>query len=214
VPQVSQASNVPQALPTLFQKFKLIFNKNALKKIERENIGHYFFKLTNNTTNYEKLVYILAGLVGPIHTQQHLVQLNILTVFFEPTTMVAGTEKKLQHGEEIANMLMSVFRVTVHERWYIDEETGKSTIQVLRINVMNPPVDTDEQEVKKELHRTGIVDYNNLTVFYNQYAPDEMSQISFLVNSEVEMKCCTTAVVNIQLRGVWCRLEESLSNYN
>jgi hypothetical protein len=28
------------------------------------------------------------------------------------------------------------------------------------------------------------------------------------------MKCCTTVIINIQLRGVWCRLEESLSNYN
>jgi hypothetical protein len=44
------------------------FNKNALKKIERGNVGHYFFRLTNNTTNYEKLVYILAGLVKSIHT--------------------------------------------------------------------------------------------------------------------------------------------------
>jgi hypothetical protein len=82
------------------------------------------------------------------------------------------------------------------------------------MNVMNPPADTDKQEVRKELHRTGIVDYNNLTVFYNQYTPDEVSQISFLVDSEAKMKCCTTAVINIQLRGVWCRLEESLSNYN
>jgi hypothetical protein len=167
VPQVPQASNVPQAPPTPPQKFKLIFNKNALKKIERGNVGHYFFRLTNNTTNYEKLVHILAGLVEPIHTQQHLAQLNILTVFFEPTTMVAGVEEKLQHGGEIVNMLMSVFGVTVHEGRHIDEETGKLTIQVLRMNVMNPPADTDEQEVRKELHRTGIVDYNNLTVFYN-----------------------------------------------
>jgi hypothetical protein len=175
VPQVPQASNVPQAPPTLLQKFKLIFNKNALKKIERGNIGHYFFKLTNNTTNYEKLVHILAGLVRPIHTQQHLTQLNILTVFFEPTTMVARAEKKLQHREEIANMLMSVFGVTVHEEWHIDKETEKPIIQVLRMNVMNPPTDTDKQEVRKELHRTEIIDYNNLTVFYNQYAPDEVS---------------------------------------
>jgi hypothetical protein len=43
------------------------------------------------------------------------------------------------------------------------------------MNVMNPPADTDKQEVRKELHRTGIVDYNNLTVFYNQYTPDEVS---------------------------------------
>jgi hypothetical protein len=208
MPQVSQVSNVPQAPPTLFQKSKLIFPKNALKRIERGNVGHYFFRLTNNTTNYKKLVHILAGLVGPIHTQQHLAQLNILTVFFELTTMVAGAEEKLQHGGEIASMLMNTFGVTVHEGWHIDEETGKPTIQVLRMNVMNPPADTDKQEVRKELHRTGIVDYNNLTVFYNQYAPDEVSQISFLVDSEAEMKRCTTAVVNIQLRGMWCRLEE------
>jgi hypothetical protein len=32
---------------------------------------------------------------------------------------------------------------------------------------MNPLTDTDKQEVRKELHRTGIVDYNNFTVFYN-----------------------------------------------
>jgi hypothetical protein len=128
VSQVSQASNVPQVPPILSQKFKLIFNKNALKKIERENIGHYFFRLTNNTTNYEKLIHILAGLIGPIHTQQHLAQLNILTIFFEPTTMVAGTKEKLQHGGEIANMLMSVFGVTVHEKQHIDEETEKPTI--------------------------------------------------------------------------------------
>jgi hypothetical protein len=214
MPQVLQVSNVLQAPPTLPQKFKLIFNKNALKKIERGNVGHYFFRLTNNTTNYEELVYILARLVEPIHTQQHLAQLNILTVFFEPTTMVAEAEEKLQYGGEIANMLMSAFGVTIHEGRHIDEETGKPTIQVLRMNVMNPHADTDEQEVKKELHKTGIVDYNNLIVFYNQYAPDEVSQISFLVDSEAEIKHYTTAVINIQLCGVWYRLEESLSNYN
>jgi hypothetical protein len=114
--QVPQASNVPQAPPTFPQKFKLLFNKKALKKIERGNVRHYFFKLTNNTTNYKKLIYILAGLVEPIHTQQHLAQLNILTVFFEPTIMVARAEKKLQYREEIANMLMSTFGVTIHER--------------------------------------------------------------------------------------------------
>jgi hypothetical protein len=69
VPQVPQASNVPQTPPTLPQKFKLIFNKNALKKTERGNVGHYFFRLTNNTTNHEELVHILAGLIEPIHTQ-------------------------------------------------------------------------------------------------------------------------------------------------
>jgi hypothetical protein len=79
---------------------------------------------------------------------------------------------------------------------------------------MNLPADTDEQEVKKELHKTEIVDYNNLIIFYNQYTLDEVFQISFLVDSEVEIKCYITAIVNIQLCGVWCRLEESLSNYN
>jgi hypothetical protein len=58
--------------------------------------------------------------------------------------MVVGMEKKLQHGREIANMLMSTFEVTVYERQHIDKETGKSTIQVLRMNVMNPPADTDK----------------------------------------------------------------------
>jgi hypothetical protein len=48
--------------------------------------------------------------------------------------MVTGAEEKLQHEGEIANMLISVFRVTVHEERYIDEETGKPTIQVLRMN--------------------------------------------------------------------------------
>jgi hypothetical protein len=93
--QVLQASNLLQAPPILFQKFKLLFNKNVLKKIERGNVRHYFFRLTNNTTNYKKLVHILAGLVEPIHTQQHLAQLNILTVFFELTTMVIGAKEKL-----------------------------------------------------------------------------------------------------------------------
>jgi hypothetical protein len=82
------------------------------------------------------------------------------------------------------------------------------------MNIINPPTNTDKQKVKKELHRTGIVDYNNFTIFYNQYTPDEVFQISFLVNSEMEIKRCTTVVVNIQLCDVWCRLEELLSNYN
>jgi hypothetical protein len=106
----------------------LIFNKNALKKIERGNVRHYFFRLTNNTTNYEELVYILAGLVGPIHTQQYLAQLNILIIFFKSITMVAGAKEKLQHGGEIVNMLMSAFGVTIYEGWHIDEETEKPTI--------------------------------------------------------------------------------------
>jgi hypothetical protein len=42
--------------------------------------------------------------------------------------MVAGAEEKLQHGGEIVNMLMSAFRVTIHEGWHIDEETEKPTI--------------------------------------------------------------------------------------
>jgi hypothetical protein len=65
------------------------------------------------------------------------------------------------------------------------------------MNVMNLLADTDKQEVRKELHRIEIVDYNNLTVFYNQYTLDEVSQISFLVDSETEMKRCTTVIVNI-----------------
>jgi hypothetical protein len=87
---------------------------------------------------------------------------------------------------------------------------------VLRVNVMNPSRDTDEQEVRRELHRTGliIVEYNNLTVYYDHYAPDDVIQINFLVNSEAELKCCTTTVFNIYLSERWCRLEESLSNYN
>jgi hypothetical protein len=87
---------------------------------------------------------------------------------------------------------------------------------VLRVNVMNPPRDTDEQEVRRELHRTRliIVEYNNFTVYYDHYAPDDVIQINFLVNSEAELKCCTTAVFNIYLSGRWCRLEKSLSNYN
>jgi hypothetical protein len=79
---------------------------------------------------------------------------------------------------------------------------------------MNPPRDTDEQEVRRELHRTGIVEYNNLTVYYDHYAPDDVVQINFLVNSETELKRCTTTVFNIYLSERWCRLEESLSNYN
>jgi hypothetical protein len=124
------------------------------------------------------------------------------------------TAGKLQNRREIANTLMSAFGVTTHEEQHMDEETGRSTIQVLRVNVMNPPRDTDEQEVREELHRTGIVNYNNLTVYYDHYTPDDVVQINFLVNSEMELKRCTTAVVNIYLHGRWCRLEESLSNYN
>jgi hypothetical protein len=125
--------------------------------------------------------------------------------------MVAG---KLQNRREIANTLMSAFGVTTHEEQHMDKEIGRSTIQVLRVNVMNPPRDTDEQEVREELHRTGIVNYNNLTVYYDHYTPDDVVQINFLVDSEAELKHCTNTVVNIYLHGKWCRLEESLSNYN
>jgi hypothetical protein len=62
---------------------------------------------------------------------------------------------------------------------------------------MNLPADTDKQKVKKELHKIEIVDYNNLIIFYNQYTLDEVLQISFLVDSEIEIKCYTTAIVNI-----------------
>jgi hypothetical protein len=128
--------------------------------------------------------------------------------------MIVGVEEKLKNGGEIASALMSAFGVTTHEGRHIDEATGEATIQVLRVNVMNPPRDTDEQEVRRELHRMGIVEYNNLTVYYDHYAPDDVVQINFLVNSETELKRCTTAVFNIYLSGRWCKLEESLSNYN
>jgi hypothetical protein len=105
-------------------------------------------------------------------------------------------------------------RLTTHKGRHIDEVTGKAIIQVFRVNIMNLPRDTDKQEVRRELHRTRIVEYNNLTVYYDHYTPDDVVQINFLVNSKAELKCCTTTVFNIYLSGRWCRLEKSLSNYN
>jgi hypothetical protein len=68
--------------------------------------------------------------------------------------------------------------------------------------------------VRRELHRTEIVEYNNLTIYYDHYTPNDVIQINFLVNSETELKCCTITVFNIYLSVKWCRLEEFFSNYN
>jgi hypothetical protein len=102
--------------------------KQTLERIEGGDIGHYFFRLTNNTTNHKELLYVLAGLVGPFHSLKHLVHLNIIAVFFKPITMIAGAEEKLQNRREIASALMSAFGVTTHEGWHMDEATGKATI--------------------------------------------------------------------------------------
>jgi hypothetical protein len=102
--------------------------KHTLKRIEGGDIGHYFFRLTNNTINHEELLYVLVGLVEPFHTLQHLAHLNIIAVFFKPITMIAEVEKKLQNRGEIASALMSAFGVTTHEEQHMDEVTGKTTI--------------------------------------------------------------------------------------
>jgi hypothetical protein len=102
--------------------------KHTLERIEGEDVGHYFFRLTNNTTNHEELLHVLVGLVGPFHTLQHLAHLNIIAVFFKPITMIAGVEEKLQNRGEIASALMSAFGVTTHERRQMDKVTGKATI--------------------------------------------------------------------------------------
>lgn len=111
--------------------------------------------------------------------------------------MAVGAEEKFQKGGEIANMLLDGYGVITHAGLHIDEVTGRLTIQVIRVNVLNPSIDTDEQEVVKKLHRTGIENYSNLVVYYNQYTPDEVVQINFLVDFETELKCCTTAVISL-----------------
>jgi hypothetical protein len=148
--------------------------KHTLERIERGDVEHYCFQLTNNTTNHKELLYILVRLVEPFHTLQYIAHFNIIAVFFEPTTMIAGVEEKLQNGEEIASALMSAFGVTTHERRHMDKAIGKTTIQVLKVNIMNPPRDMNEQEVRRELYRTRIVKYNNLTVYYDHYVLDDV----------------------------------------
>eukprot|EP00026_Physarum_polycephalum_P004234 Phypoly_transcript_04251.p1 GENE.Phypoly_transcript_04251~~Phypoly_transcript_04251.p1 ORF type:complete len:474 (+),score=98.00 Phypoly_transcript_04251:692-2113(+) len=222
-PQQQQPQQAEQAAQEPTPTYKLS-TKITLAQLEDDILaqpehGHFYFHFTNGLERIQDVLVIAGTNIGPVVAYTTDRVQNTLSIFVEPTTMAANALDILQPGQgKLYLDLLNSFQAVSYIGKERDKE-GKLKITSFRVNILNIPNNTTENQIKEALHSRGITEYSNLTIILDENENNRITGAYFSVNSDNTLRQCTQTLNHVKIitegqEPTWCKLEESVTNFD
>src|SRR5271163_1305693 len=155
----------------------------------------------------------IAALIGPVISHNINLQKQTMSIYFEPIAMVINSDELLASKRQFTSQ-MKQKGVVIHKgRDFID---GKPTLQIFRINILDVPIDLTEVKLEEALAAANLPQATNITIIIQEGENNKEAKVvaaNFRVSSSKNVEDITKRMININIRGSRCDLEEFITNF-
>src|SRR5271163_3736341 len=178
------------------------------------DLGYYTLQFTKGIDKDGKQVLSdIAALIGPVISHNINLQKQTMSICFEPIAMTINSDELLASRGQFTSQMKQKGVVIYKGRDFID---GKPTLQIFRINILDVPIDLTEVELEEVLVAANLPQATNITIIIQEEENNKEAEVvtaNFRVSSSKNVEDITKKMININIRGSRCDLEEFITNF-